>query len=99
MTHKSEQTRYDLAIIGAGSGGMAAARRAAAAGLSVAVFEAAHTGGTCVNAGCVPKKLMVRASRMVDHAHEMLTLGWQLLCSDAQGVSGRRWTAPRASGG
>lgn len=77
MTDTPQTSRYDLAVIGAGSGGMAAARRAAAAGMKVAVFEAAHTGGTCVNAGCVPKKLMVHASRMADHVSEMPVLGWK----------------------
>ena len=77
MTHTSKSPIYDLAIIGAGSGGMAAARRAAEAGMRVVLFEAAHAGGTCVNAGCVPKKLMVHASRMADHAEEMPTLGWR----------------------
>ncbi|MEO1200460.1 MAG: FAD-dependent oxidoreductase [Pseudomonadota bacterium] len=77
MTRTPETSRYDLAIIGAGSGGMAAARRAAASGMKVVVFEAAHTGGTCVNAGCVPKKLMVHASRMADHLREMPVLGWK----------------------
>ena len=69
-------TSYDLAVIGAGSGGMAAAKRAAAAGLRVAVFEADRAGGTCVNAGCVPKKLMVHSARVADTLAEMEDLGW-----------------------
>ena len=67
---------YDLAVIGAGSGGMAAARRAAERGLRVALFESARAGGTCVNAGCVPKKLMVHAARVADTLAEMDHLGW-----------------------
>src|SRR5690606_40460144 len=53
---------YDLFVIGAGSGGVRASRMAAAAGKRVAVAEERHLGGTCVNIGCVPKKLMVYAS-------------------------------------
>ncbi|MBM2576382.1 NAD(P)/FAD-dependent oxidoreductase [Jannaschia sp. Os4] len=73
----TRSTPFDLAVIGAGSGGMAAARRAAEAGLSVVVFEGTHVGGTCVNAGCVPKKLLVHAARMSDAAAEMRQLGWR----------------------
>jgi len=53
---------YELLIIGAGSGGLAAAKRAAAYGISVAVVEKESLGGTCVNRGCIPKKLMVYAA-------------------------------------
>ena len=50
---------YDLLVIGGGSGGMGASRRAASYGKKVAVIEeAGKLGGTCVNVGCVPKKLM-----------------------------------------
>lgn len=66
----------DIAIIGAGSAGMAAARRAVQAGLSVTLFEGRNFGGTCVNAGCVPKKLLVHASRMRDALRESPHLGW-----------------------
>ena len=72
----SRPKNYDLAIIGAGSGGMAAARRAADYGMSVILFEGRDVGGTCVNRGCVPKKLMVHASRAADHIAEMPSLGW-----------------------
>ena len=53
---------YDLVVIGAGSGGVRAARMAAASGARVAVLENRYLGGTCVNVGCVPKKLFVYAS-------------------------------------
>ena len=66
----------DLAVIGAGSGGMAAARRAAQAGLSVIIFDGGDVGGTCVNRGCVPKKLLVHASRAADVLAELPSLGW-----------------------
>ena len=53
---------FDLLVIGAGSGGVRAARMAAQMGVRVAVIEARYLGGTCVNVGCVPKKLFVYAS-------------------------------------
>ena len=49
---------YDLIVIGAGSGGLAAVQRAASYGARCAVIEHARLGGTCVNVGCVPKKVM-----------------------------------------
>ena len=51
-------SKFDLLVVGGGSGGLAAAQRAAEYGASVAVFEPKPLGGTCVNAGCVPKKVM-----------------------------------------
>ena len=54
--------RFDLIVIGAGSGGLAAAKRAAAYGAKVAIVEGDKVGGTCVIRGCVPKKLMVFAA-------------------------------------
>mmetsp|Transcript_57214 Transcript_57214/g.170576 ORF Transcript_57214/g.170576 Transcript_57214/m.170576 type:complete len:143 (-) Transcript_57214:1596-2024(-) len=53
-----DQYDYDYLVIGAGSGGIASARRAASYGARVAVVEKARLGGTCVNVGCVPKKVM-----------------------------------------
>ena len=49
---------YDLLSIGAGSGGLSIAERAASYGAKTAVIEAGELGGTCVNVGCVPKKVM-----------------------------------------
>lgn len=60
---------YDLVVIGAGSGGVRAARMAAATGAKVAVIEERYLGGTCVNVGCVPKKLFVYASEYVEQLH------------------------------
>ena len=57
---------YDLIVIGGGSGGIAAARRAAEYGARVVLFEAARLGGTCVNVGCVPKKVMWNAAQVGD---------------------------------
>lgn len=56
---------YDLVVIGGGSGGVAAARRAAGHGARVALVEADAMGGTCVNRGCVPKKLMHSAAALL----------------------------------
>lgn len=59
---------YDLICIGGGSGGIATARRAAAHGARCAVIEASRLGGTCVNVGCVPKKVMWQAA----HSREVM---------------------------
>ena len=60
---------YDLLVIGGGSGGVATANRAASYGAKVALFEAGRMGGTCVNVGCVPKKIMWAAASL-NHAVE-----------------------------
>ncbi len=60
------QTDYDLFVIGGGSGGVRAARVAASHGAKVAIAEEYRLGGTCVIRGCVPKKLLVYASRFGD---------------------------------
>lgn len=57
---------FDYIVFGAGSGGIASAKRAAALGKKVAVIEKARLGGTCVNVGCVPKKIMFLAATMMD---------------------------------
>jgi len=57
---------YDLIVIGGGSGGIAGARRAAEHGARVLVVEAGRLGGTCVNVGCVPKKVMWNAAELAD---------------------------------
>ncbi|MBO7412012.1 MAG: FAD-dependent oxidoreductase, partial [Ottowia sp.] len=54
----SEERHFDLLVLGGGSGGVACARRAAEYGARVALVEGARLGGTCVNVGCVPKKVM-----------------------------------------
>lgn len=61
---------YDLFVIGAGSAGVRASRMAAGMGKNVAVAESRYLGGTCVNVGCVPKKLFVYASEFTHLAHE-----------------------------
>ncbi len=64
----AQSQTYDLICIGGGSGGIATARRAAAYGARCAVVEAGRLGGTCVNVGCVPKKVMWQAA----HAAEVM---------------------------
>jgi len=67
---------FDLFTIGAGSGGVRASRMAASYGARVAVAEASRLGGTCVNLGCVPKKLMVYASAFSAAAEDATGFGW-----------------------
>lgn len=67
---------YDLFVIGAGSGGVRAARIAAGYGARVAIAEEYRFGGTCVIRGCVPKKLMVYASRFRDEFEDAAGFGW-----------------------
>ncbi len=67
---------YDLFVIGAGSGGIASARRAAEYGARVGIVESGRLGGTCVNRGCVPKKLMVYASHFPAQFEEAQGYGW-----------------------
>jgi len=69
------QYDYDLFVIGAGSGGVRAARMAAARGVRVAIAEDLHLGGTCVNVGCVPKKLYVYASEYRQEMEEARGFG------------------------
>lgn len=67
---------FDFFVIGGGSGGIATARRAAEYGAKVGLAEVSRLGGTCVNRGCIPKKLMVYASRFHDHFEEATGYGW-----------------------
>lgn len=67
---------FDLFVIGAGSGGVRAARFAASFGARVAVAESRYLGGTCVNVGCVPKKLMVYAAGFQDEFKLSAGFGW-----------------------
>lgn len=69
---------YDLLVIGAGSGGVAASRRAAAHGAKVAICESSRVGGTCVIRGCVPKKLFVYASHFREEFSDAAGFGWTL---------------------
>lgn len=67
---------YDLFVIGAGSGGVRAARMSASFGAKVAVCEDQYMGGTCVNVGCIPKKLYVYASEFSKQVKNAKGFGW-----------------------
>ena len=67
---------YDLFVIGGGSGGVRCARIAAGHGARVGIAEDTHWGGTCVNVGCVPKKIMVLAAEYGRHAADSHGFGW-----------------------
>lgn len=80
---------FDLIVLGGGSGGLAVARRAAHHGARCAVIEPGRLGGTCVNAGCVPKKVMWYAAQIAEHLEAAAGYGfespsrkldWSLLC-------------------
>lgn len=68
---------YDLFVIGAGSGGVRAARMSAGNGARVAVAENTYLGGTCVNVGCVPKKLLVHAAHFAHAFEDAAGYGWR----------------------
>ncbi|NER24811.1 MAG: glutathione-disulfide reductase [Symploca sp. SIO1C2] len=72
---------FDLFVIGGGSGGIATARRAAEYGAKVGVAEFDSLGGTCVNRGCIPKKLMVYASHFPDLFEDAQGYGWSAVKS------------------
>ena len=78
---------YDFFVIGGGSGGVRAARIAAGYGARVAVAEERYLGGTCVNVGCVPKKLLVYAAHFADDFDDAQGFGWS--------VGERRFDWPR----
>mmetsp|Transcript_31700 Transcript_31700/g.52926 ORF Transcript_31700/g.52926 Transcript_31700/m.52926 type:complete len:439 (-) Transcript_31700:405-1721(-) len=69
---------FDLLVIGGGSGGIATAKRAALHGKKVAVVERARWGGTCVNVGCVPKKIMYTAASLAEQMkHDVVHFGFE----------------------
>ena len=67
---------YDFFVLGAGSGGVRAGRMAATYGAKTAVVEERYLGGTCVNVGCIPKKLLVYAAEFRDHFEDAAGFGW-----------------------
>ncbi|AOE85053.1 glutathione-disulfide reductase [Pseudomonas sp. TCU-HL1] len=69
---------FDLFVIGAGSGGVRAARFAAGFGARVAIAESRYLGGTCVNVGCVPKKLLVYGAHFAEDFEQARGFGWSL---------------------
>src|SRR5437016_385780 len=67
--------KYDMTIIGGGSGGLTAARIAAALGASVLLIDKEKLGGDCLNFGCVPSKSMIHVARIVQQTRESAKLG------------------------
>jgi len=82
-TEDSDEYDYDYLVFGAGSGGIASARRAATYGAKVGVVEKGRLGGTCVNVGCVPKKVMWNAASIAETLHDMKHYGFSGYDSDA----------------
>lgn len=83
MTNSSNSAKnsnfdYDLFVIGAGSGGVRASRMASQYGARVAVAEEGRLGGTCVNVGCVPKKLFVYGAHVSEELESAAGFGWKL---------------------
>ena len=76
ITQINEKIKYDLIVIGAGSGGVRAARIAANHGAKVAIIESVKVGGTCVLRGCVPKKLLVYGSHVAQEIKDAEGFGW-----------------------
>jgi len=78
MTPSTSQRDVDLFVIGAGSGGVRAGRFAASLGARVAMAEDGPLGGTCVNVGCIPKKLMVYGSHFHEDMEDAAGFGWRV---------------------
>jgi glutathione reductase (NADPH) len=74
----TDQQDFDLIVIGAGSGGVRLARMSAAKGARVAVIESRYLGGTCVNVGCVPKKLFVYGAHAGEDIEDAQGYGWSV---------------------
>lgn len=82
-----QEFQYDLFVIGGGSGGLSCARNAAALGMRVGLADFVKPspigskwglGGTCVNVGCIPKKLMHYSGLLGESLHEMRGSGWKI---------------------
>src|SRR3954454_12721102 len=71
----SQETVFDVVILGGGSGGYACAFRAAELGKSVALVEADKVGGTCLHYGCIPTKALLHAAELADNAREGAKFG------------------------
>src|SRR5512145_3029442 len=91
MTHFD----YDLFVIGAGSGGVRAARMAAGFGARVAIAEDRYLGGTCVNVGCVPKKLYVYAAEFGKAFQDARNFGWSVGSAATGGTPVFDWATLR----
>jgi glutathione reductase (NADPH) len=88
---ESHMEHFDLLVIGGGSGGLACAQRAAERGARVALIESGRLGGTCVNVGCVPKKIMWNASEIHEALLDTPDYGFALAAHP-----GHDWAALRA---
>ena len=76
--NSDDNTHYDYLVIGGGSGGMASARRAATHGVKVGIIERQALGGTCVNVGCVPKKVMYNTATVNEIIHDAKQFGFDI---------------------
>jgi len=86
-TQKAHEFEWDLFVIGGGSGGLSAAKHATSLGKKVAVADFVQPtptgtkwgiGGTCVNVGCIPKKMMHYAGILAESRHDMEKQGWKV---------------------
>ena len=87
MSTPQSDLKYDLIVVGGGSGGLACAQRAAQYGARALVVESGRLGGTCVNVGCVPKKVMWNAAQIAQAAHDAGHYGFDLT------LNGHDWAA------
>src|SRR5690606_12408126 len=87
---RSSVHSFDLIVLGGGSGGLATAQRAAEYGAKVALFEPARLGGTCVNVGCVPKKVMWNAAELAQSIAYAPEYGFDVR------IAGHDWAALKA---
>jgi glutathione reductase (NADPH) len=85
---------FDYIVIGGGSGGIASARRAASYGAKVVVIESGRLGGTCVNVGCVPKKILFNAAAIADALKDAHGYGFEL---ESRGFDWERFRARRSA--
>ena len=92
-------TAFDIVVLGGGSGGYAAALRAAQLGKTVALVEADKVGGTCLHDGCIPTKALLHAAELADHARDGAQFGVNVTPRQhrhqrRQRVQGRRHRRP-----